>query len=274
MKKRYDESYFLGELAQAGFSKVTIVESTTSTNDLGLSMINDGLSVRAMVIADSQSSGRGRLGRKWYSPPGANLYMSLILPHKVEMFNASLFMVIAGVAVCDGVKRISGHEVNLKWPNDIVMGGRKLGGILIETRTERNIVLAEVIGIGLNVNYKEEDLPPEIRGIATSLFMEGVSGVERGAIAAEIASSFAKQYSEVFEHGADGIDVVNETGRERLIDKWREYDITIGKLITVSSAGTEFNARAIGLDIKGRLEVEREDGSREFIHSGDVTIII
>jgi len=123
----------------------------------------------AVILADCQKKGRGRLGRHWLSPRGVNIYMTVILRPDIEPKDATLITLMASVACALALRRVTGILIMIKWPNDLIASGKKIGGILTEMKTARTRVISAVVGIGINVNGDPDSFPEEIRGIATSV---------------------------------------------------------------------------------------------------------
>src|SRR5208337_3238522 len=139
------------------------------------------------VIAETQSAGRGRMGRRWHSPPGANLYTTIILRPKIPIAEVARLSLVAGVAAAEALQTIAAGMVALKWPNDVWLNGKKAGGMIAEAVSEANQALACVLlGIGLNLNLAAEELPDELRAHATSVLIETGVRCDREAIAAAL----------------------------------------------------------------------------------------
>src|SRR5919198_2054958 len=153
-----------------------------STNDLAKALADDGAAHGEVVVAEAQSAGRGRRGRSWPSPPGRNLYLSAVLRPDLPPARAPELTLVASVALCQAVRQAD-VAASIKWPNDLLVGGRKLGGILLEMAAEPDQIQWVVLGIGVNVNGRPEDFPEEVRPIATSMAIERGRPVPRALFA-------------------------------------------------------------------------------------------
>jgi BirA family biotin operon repressor/biotin-[acetyl-CoA-carboxylase] ligase len=222
----------------------------SSTNDVAGALAEQGADEGAVVIADEQTAGRGRLGRSWVSPPGAGLYVSVVLrppPHA-----AMLITIAAGVAVAEGVASATGLEAQLKWPNDVHISGRKLAGILAEGAA-RHVVL----GIGINV--MPAAYPLEVAQRATSIEAELGRAADRGLILAECLAALASRYRELRDDGSRGV-----------VDAWRERAAsTLGRRVEWDAGGERRAGLAENIDEDGALLV-RSGSERVRITSGEV----
>ncbi|MFA4828689.1 MAG: biotin--[acetyl-CoA-carboxylase] ligase, partial [Thermodesulfovibrionales bacterium] len=150
--------------------EIIFFESIGSTNTAALELAEKGAPHGTVVIADRQTKGKGRLGRTWVSPPKKNIYMSVILRPEIEPKDATLLTIMTAVSCAKGVMKSTGLKAEIKWPNDLMISSKKLGGILTEMKSDPDGIVFAVIGIGINVNSKtKNDFPPDIRGIATSI---------------------------------------------------------------------------------------------------------
>jgi BirA family biotin operon repressor/biotin-[acetyl-CoA-carboxylase] ligase len=212
------------------------LRTTTSTNDRARELAAAGAPHGTLVTAAAQSAGRGRQGRTWSAPPGRALLMSLVLRDP-----PALLPLAAAVAVADA----AGPQATIKWPNDVLLGGRKLAGILAEGRPQEGWA---VLGVGLNVAVRPGDLPAELRDAAASL------GLEPGDVDAVLARVLAAlERTLALDPGA-------------LLDAWRERDALLGREITWSAG----RGRAAGIDGAGRLVVELPGGGRTALDAGEV----
>ncbi|MEE9524391.1 MAG: biotin--[acetyl-CoA-carboxylase] ligase, partial [Thermodesulfovibrionales bacterium] len=255
--------------------KVIFKEEVGSTNDLAMELLGPDEKNGIVIMADSQTSGRGRLGRPWYSPAGKNIYMSLALRPNLRLQNASILTVLTGVAVCKGIKDCTGIDVNLKWPNDLILKNKKLGGILIETRVEKEVVIAAVIGIGININIDENEFPEDIKNIDTSIVIE--TGLHYGR--EEIAFSVLRAFDMLFRDNLIIDDKINEadinsSASMKLIQEWRELDITLGKRVSVITSNEKIVGKAVDIDEMCRLKILTDAGNDKLIHSGDVSLLL
>jgi BirA family biotin operon repressor/biotin-[acetyl-CoA-carboxylase] ligase len=212
-----------------------------------------------VVLADFQEKGRGRLGRNWVSPPGVNLSMSVILKPEVEPKDITLITIMSAVACADALRRTTGLKISIKWPNDLIIHDRKLGGILTEIRTGRKGTLFAVVGIGINLNTDLHEFPQDVRDIATSIKNETGKMFSREEIAAEILNEMDRWYG-----------VLKKMDRKSLLDKWKELSSTLGKQVMVSTAHETLTGLAEAIDDEGMLILRLFSGQTKRISSGDL----
>jgi BirA family biotin operon repressor/biotin-[acetyl-CoA-carboxylase] ligase len=173
---------------------------TDSTNRVAMEMAESGARHGTVVVADAQTAGRGRMGRRWESPAGKNLYVSLLLRPPVPAVDATRLALVAGVALADAVEAV-GVPAALKWPNDLYCGGRKAAGILAEMASDTDGVRHVVIGVGLNVNAEESDFPADLRGAATSLRICAGRAFRRADVLSRLLDAFGVRYAEFLGGG-------------------------------------------------------------------------
>lgn len=235
--------------------------SVDSTNRLAKKLAYNGAADGAIVVAEEQTGGKGRLDRNFYSPRGKGIWFSVILRPNLLPKDAPKCTLMAAVAIAEAMKRFD-LRAEIKWPNDIMFDGRKLVGILTEMTGEIGKVTYIVIGVGINVNISRDEFPDELKDIAASL--SEISGYEisRVKLFRAVLEEFDKLYREV-----------NAAGFDKIIQRWKEYNITLGKNIRVISAidGKSFTGKAVDLNADGALVVETETGRRS-VYAGDVSI--
>ncbi len=233
-----------------------------STNDLAKAMAAEGAPEGTVLIADTQTGGRGRMGRSFCSPEGAGIYMSVILRPSVPAHELMHLTCAAAVAVCDAVRQASGLQPEIKWINDIIHSGKKLGGILTELvfSPEDNSHYAAIIGIGLNCNQKPEEFDESIRSIATSLSAAANKDVSRAQVTAAVILALEKMDAALLSHKAD------------IMKKYRQLCITVGKDICVHRENSVRHGRAMDIDENGALVVSYPDGQTEAVQSGEVSV--
>jgi len=235
------------------------LSETDSTNDYSMTLVSKGILKDTIVVADAQSRGKGRLGRVWLSPPGKNIYMSVIVRPELHPKDSTLITLLSAVCSAHAIRNIIGLDALIKWPNDIIVNSKKIGGILLELRSEPDRIAQAVIGIGINVNSEAEDFPPELSPIATSVFIETGRLYKRTPIIVEIARGLKKYLSD-FEP-------------KTLLDEWRALSCTLGKEVLVSTPKETLRGWAEDIDETGRLLLRTEDGSIIPIHSGDLSLL-
>jgi BirA family transcriptional regulator, biotin operon repressor / biotin---[acetyl-CoA-carboxylase] ligase len=241
--------------------EISYFDIATSTNILAMDMAERGCAEGSLVIADTQTAGKGRLGRAWLSPAARNLYMSLVVRPDIAPRDATALTFLAAVACSSAIENHCGLPVDIKWPNDLLAGGRKIGGILAEIRADIDCIYHAVIGIGINVNVSDNEMPDEIKRIATSVLIETGRHFPRTGLAADIIREFDRWYA-----------VLLSQGQKPVIEKWRGLCSTIGKQIRIAVGATTFEGTAEGIDEEGRLIIKMADGSIRKFSAGDVTI--
>jgi BirA family biotin operon repressor/biotin-[acetyl-CoA-carboxylase] ligase len=253
-----------GELRSAlrpGFpwGDVVILAVTDSTNRVAMEMAENGAKHGTVVVADAQTAGRGRMGRRWVSPAGRNLYVSLLLRPFVPAVDAPRLALVAGVALADAVEAV-GVPASLKWPNDLYCGGRKAAGILAEMASDPDGVRHVVIGVGLNVNMEEADFPPDLRGTSTSLRIRAGRAFRRVDVLARLLDAFGTRYAEFIGGGFAS-----------LRDGWDRRDFLRGRRVLLRRQGGEGWGTADGLDTAGALRFLPDGGPAiESVHSGEI----
>ncbi len=232
--------------------RIEYVNSTDSTNNecKRLEDKTDG----TLVIADAQTAGKGRLGRVWESPHGSGIWMSILLKPDVSLESVSQITLVTGMAVCRAV----GIDAMIKWPNDVVIDGKKICGILTEMSAEIERINYVICGIGINVNTPS--FPEELQDKATSLFVETAKKHEREKIAADVLNEFEKLYN-----------VFTEKGFSFLADEYRKMCVTLNKDVRVIHRNNELTGKAVDIDDSGNLIVETENGQIT-VHSGEVSV--
>jgi BirA family biotin operon repressor/biotin-[acetyl-CoA-carboxylase] ligase len=236
-------------------------EEVESTQNIARNLAAEGAPHGTAVIAETQSAGRGRMGRGWHSPPGVNLYTTIILRPKIAMAEVPRLSLVAGVAAAEALEDVASGIVQLKWPNDVWLNGRKAGGIIAEAVTDRMQRLDSVLlGIGLNLNLAAEDVPPEIRDRAISVLIATGRQCDRVLVANSLFTRLNIWYDETVTQGFAAVR-----------PHWESYSALTGKRVTVVDAGTREEGLVTGIDADGALLLETSNGVRRII-AGDVTL--
>jgi len=235
--------------------KVYYFESLASTMDVAMKLGLDGSPEGTLVIAEAQTRGRGRLGRSWFSPKYKGIYFSLILKPKMLPSRASLLTLLCAVSLCEAIKRICDLQVGIKWPNDIWLSHKKVGGILTELNAEMDAINFVIIGIGLNVNNDKKSL---VSG-ATSLREHKGENVNRIDLLQEIIRSIETNYL-----------LLQEKDAQPLLEKARAYSLTLGRRVRVSVKREHVEGEALGIDTDGGLLLRKDSGVVEKVMAGDV----
>lgn len=239
------------------YRPLKFVSETESTNNLAKSMANDGCSDGMLVLCDNQTKGKGRLGRTWISQKSVNLSMSIVLRPDIMPFETPKLTLVAGIACARAINSITGVDCGIKWPNDIIINGKKIVGILTEMSAEMEYVRYVVIGIGVNVNNDEFD--DEIKDKASSLYMITGKKFRRSDIADKIISELVKLY-----------DVFCKEGFTSLCDEYNSLCINIGKQVKTLGR-QEITGTALGVNENGELVIESKEGKKNIL-SGEVSV--
>jgi BirA family biotin operon repressor/biotin-[acetyl-CoA-carboxylase] ligase len=247
------------------------LDETDSTNRVALELARGGAAHGAAVVAEGQTAGRGRLGRSFFSPPYLNLYASIVLRPEIDTARAPTLILTAAVAVAEAVaaQLERPDDVEIKWPNDVLIAGRKTSGILMETVSEATRVAFCVLGIGVNLNVARSDFPAEFRELATSLAAERGARVERAAFARALFGTLERRLD---EHARGGFDAL----RPRFEGLFRMLGRRVRVVDALSAAAArgagELAGRVGGIAPDGALLVERDDGETCRVIAGDVTL--
>lgn len=237
--------------------KIELLDEVDSTNTRAKALAAQGAPEGTLVIADCQREGRGRFGRRFHSPKGSGLYMSLVLRPRLPAEQAVRVTVIAAVSVAQAVEDMAGGSVEIKWVNDLFAGGKKLCGILTEAGMDFESGQLEycVVGIGINVN--KEAYPQEIAEIATSIQEQWGMPVSRCQLAAKVVNRIE--------------EMMEEPMNEKIMEEYRRRSNVLGRLVTVSRGDQRFDALAMRIDDDGGLVVRTEDGDTT-LRSGEVSL--
>ncbi len=242
-----------------GRPSVTVFKETDSTNLQAKILASRGAAEGTLVAAETQTRGRGRRGRSWFSPPGRSICVSFILRPPMAPAQAPQITLMTAVAVARTLQGI-GLEARIKWPNDILVKERKIAGILTEISTEMDLVDWMVVGLGLNVNVLSESMPSEIRAIATSVRIEKGHPVSRVALLCTLLKNFEACYAQLMAEGFGPI-----------MHQWRQMTDIIGRRINVDVMDTRYTGTVAAVDDDGVLILEDDQGGIHRIFSGDVT---
>lgn len=232
-------------------------ETLDSTNNHAKILAQQGAPHGTVVIAESQTGGRGRLGRSFHSPAGKGLYFSMILRPNCKADRLMHLTCAAAVATCDAIEKATGLRPGIKWTNDIVFERRKLGGILTELGFQGDLVDYAVIGIGINCNHVPEDFPAELQGIATSLSMALGKSVSKPALEAALEDTL--------------LDMIS-WDKAAMLEAYRADCVTLGREICVVQGDTIRHALALDVDENGGLRIRLHDGSTQVVAFGEVSV--
>ena len=230
-----------------------------STNTRARELAEAGAQEGEVVIADAQTQGRGRLGRRWESPARRNLYFSILLRPTLAPAHAAQITLMAAVALAETLDFFIEPAAEIKWPNDILVGGRKLAGVLTEAACSADIIEHVILGIGVNVNYRREEMPEDIRVRAISLADLSGGFVARENVLARLIHALDRCYG-----------VLEQSGFDALRTRWEARFALRGKRVRVEHLDQMIVGRARGIAADGALLVEDESGSLQNVYAGDV----
>ncbi|HET8924099.1 MAG TPA: biotin--[acetyl-CoA-carboxylase] ligase [Candidatus Acidoferrum sp.] len=231
---------------------------TDSTNRVALELGHAGEPEGAVVLAEEQAAGRGRAGRSWHSERAAGIYVTLLLRPRLAPVQAPLLTMMAGLAAHSAVQALTGLEADLKWPNDLLIRGKKAGGILTEMYAEPGQIRFVIVGIGLNVN--QEKFPGELSNLATSLRIETGKPQSRMELLVRLLREFESDYNQLLQEGVAGV-----------IKKFEAISsYAKGKRVRVSNGAESYTGTTAGLGPDGLLHVRRDDGQLVTVIAGDV----
>lgn len=242
----------------AGF-EIYYFDSIDSTNTKAKELAEEGHPSGTLVVADRQTAGKGRRGRSWESPTGIGIFMTLMLKPEINPNNASMLTLVAAMATTRAIRRVTGVPALIKWPNDIVMNGKKVCGILTEMSAQFDYINHIVIGIGINVH--NEDFPEEIAKTASSLYLESGQHIHR----ASLIEAFLEEFEDVY---AEYLKTEDMEGLQK------EYDAMLvnrGRQVRVLDPKEPFEGKAMGITKKGELIVDTWE-SRKLVSSGEVSV--
>lgn len=234
-------------------------DSVTSTQALAHEAASKGAPEGTLVVAEQQTSGKGRLGRPWHSPKGSGVWMSLVIRPAIPLPKTPQMTLLTAVSMAKAIQLFIDQPVQIKWPNDIFINGKKVCGILTELNAESDRVNYLIIGIGINVNTVESDLPAELREVATSMRIASGKMIRR----AHFVQTFCRIFEEEYEHYL-------KSGFERVKTEWEANSYSIGRFVTVRTIHSTLEGKAIGLDAEGVLIVEDELGKQHKVYSADL----
>ncbi|MFZ5980354.1 MAG: biotin--[acetyl-CoA-carboxylase] ligase [Candidatus Zixiibacteriota bacterium] len=240
---------------------ITAYRSVKSTNDLAAELAEAGAPEGTIVTAEEQTRGRGRLGRDWHSPAGTGIYVSIILRPRFKPEKAPGLSIMTAVALADTINRFCNGEVRIKWPNDILINGRKTAGILTELVADKDKISHIVVGTGINVNLRGEDFPAELKDNATSLRRVNRKKVSRVEVLKTFLYFFEREYRDYPKYGL-----------KKSHGKIKKYSSLLGQTIKILEGKNIIEGTAVDIDFSGRLILER-NGVKTPISAGEVTVV-
>ncbi len=245
---------------KSDFYNIHFFPRIDSTNDVAKKLAGEGCSSGTVVIADAQDRGRGRQQREWFSPPGLNIYMTIVLkPEKdLDISHLTLLNLVSSLAVTKALRNTISLQAWSKWPNDICCSNKKLAGILSESVIIEGRLLSVVTGIGVNVNIREDQFPESLRGSATSVYNEKKTSIERGYLIGSILKEF-KKYHDLFLKN-----------HRKIIQEWAEISMTINRHVKAITPEETIYGKAVGLNEKGMLQLRLDSGKQVTLHTAEV----
>lgn len=249
------ESYVMG-------INLLFYDTVGSTNIVGSELALKGCREGTVIIANEQTSGKGRLGRTWVSPAGKNLYMSIILRPPISPRDATILTIMSAVACCIALRKVISLPVMIKWPNDLIVDDKKIGGILTEIKSDIDKITYAIIGIGVNINLDIEDLPEDVRKIATSIKTLTGEQFSRTETIIEVLKEMQKWY-----------DILLKKGKKDILSYWQELSSTIGKKVKATIWDNVFIGVAEAIDNEGLLILKLSDNTYMKVDAGDITML-
>ncbi|MGA9753875.1 MAG: biotin--[acetyl-CoA-carboxylase] ligase [Desulfobaccales bacterium] len=256
--KLLPEEVLQGLKARSLTGPVHHFETLNSTNDLAKELAARGAPEGTVVVAETQTGGRGRLGREWNSPPGVGLYVSLVLRPMLPPWELPQITLMTAVAVVRAIRRVAGVTPGIKWPNDLLLNGKKLGGILTEMETESDRIRHVVVGLGLNVN--NPGFPPELAATATSLTLAAGGSFPRVKLLQVWLEEFEALYERFLNQEFPAI-----------LEEWKRYTVTLGRAVTVRQGPREICGQALDVAADGALLLRTAGGEVVRVTSGEIT---
>ncbi len=234
-------------------------DNLSSTQDRARQLAQDSAPEGTVVTATTQTDGRGRLGRIWVSP-GGGLWFSLVLRPRVSPAEAPALNLLAAVAVTEALRSVTGLEAGIKWPNDVLVEGRKLAGILMEMKTGSDGIEYVLVGVGVNANIDPAVMPSDLRLPVATILGETGRQTDLENLLDTILASFWTYYENWPNH------------RAGVLSRWRELSVTLGRRVTISSAGRTVTGSARDINSDGSLIVVDAAGAALTVHAGDLTL--
>ncbi len=235
--------------------KIYYFDNIDSTMDAAMQLAVKNAPEGTIILAEGQVKGRGRLGRSWVSPKHKGIYISLILRPQASLDKVPLITLLSAVSVCEAVAELSGLEPQIKWPNDIMLHNKKLGGILTELKADMDRAVFVIVGIGLNVNNDSRHLLPH----ATSLAEQKKHDIDRLALLAELLLRIEENYK-----------LLQSNDFQAIADKWRNLSLTLNRRVKIHSQSTHIEGEAVDIDMDGALLVRNDSGLVQRVTAGDI----
>ncbi|KKB37660.1 biotin--[acetyl-CoA-carboxylase] ligase [Bacillus thermotolerans] len=239
--------------------EIVSLDTTDSTQKEAHRLAQEPFKEGTVVIAEEQTAGRGRMARQWHSPKHTGIWMSVILKPELPPYKAPQFTLLTAVSVVEAIREVTGLQPEIKWPNDILLNGKKLTGILTELQADADRIHSVIIGIGINVNQLK--FPEELKEIATSLAIEKGEKISRSHIIQEILKRLEHYYHLYIEEGFSDIK-----------RRWERYALSIGKRISARTVTGVLHGKALGITEEGVLKLLDDEGVIHNIYSADIEV--
>lgn len=241
---------------------LVFLNSIDSTNSHATRLLANDFDAPFILLANEQTAGRGRLGRKWFSPPGANLYLSFAARPNVPPNRMQLFTLWMGVFIANELREWLDLPISIKWPNDLYFENKKLGGMLTEARIDADAIRELIFGMGLNINLSSNQLPDELKETATSLSALAGRPLDVNKTAAKLVQAISTAYTQFLQGGV----------RKQFENLWPNFDVLKGRTITAMVKNKQVEGIASGLDDMGSLILKTKTGKILTLNSGEVHI--
>ncbi|NBI30504.1 biotin--[acetyl-CoA-carboxylase] ligase [Chengkuizengella marina] len=243
--------------------KIKYLQEVDSTQTMAAEMVKKGEEEGTVIIAEQQTDGRGRLGRKWFSPPGTGIWMSMILKPQIPLQFIHQLTLLISVAICRVIKRMLDVDVGIKWPNDLYINGKKVCGILLESSAEDERVKHVIAGVGISVNLLQKDIPEDLKDKMTSLCIETGIKCNREELLISLFKEWEELYMLYLSEGFAPIRIL-----------WEALSICLHCPIQVHTHQGIVKGKAYGMDEMGALMIRDEEGKEHKIYSGDVSLTL
>lgn len=257
---KLDINRFLEKLTTERLGRnIKYYDEVDSTNAVAHTLVAEGAPEGTLVFAEKQTAGRGRMGRKWHSPKGKGIWMSLVLKPAIPLSFAPQLTLLIAVALSRAISSFLSLEVGIKWPNDLLIGGRKVCGILLESSAENESLQHVIVGMGIDANLQQDDYPDDLHKVATSLAIESVQQVDRTELMCHLMKEIEQLYLLYLDKGFAPIKLL-----------WEALTISLGRPIRCQTSQGVFEGIAEGIDDAGALLLRLSDGSIKKMYSADI----
>lgn len=238
---------------------ILLFDSVESTQNLARAAAEEGAAEGTLFIAEQQVSGRGRMGRQWVSPRGKGIWMSMVLRPTVPIHFAPQLTLLTAVALCRSLKKLTALPIGIKWPNDLLIDGKKISGILLESAAEEERLRYVIAGIGISVNLETEDYAEELLDKATSLAIASGQKWDR----VDVIADFLKEWEQLY-------NLYQEQGFSSIITLWEALSVSLGKKVRLLTPQGDMVGVPIGLDESGAIRIRQEDGTEKSVFSAEM----